>query len=272
MEYLNKIIEGDHIHILKSLPESFVDLIITSPPYGDLRDYNGYVFNYKDTANSLFRILKNGGVCVWIVGDKTENGSETLESLKQALYFKEIGFKVHDTMIYQKVGCPFPESNRYYQNWEYMFVFSKGKPKTFNPLLIKSNGNGNRKVTNTDRQKDGSTQRSDCYINEYHPKHNVWQYGSGYMQTTKDKYAYKHPAMFPENLAKDHILSWSNENDIILDPMCGSGTVCKMAKILNRKYIGIEISKEYCDIANKRVNDVIISNNLLNVFKENTLI
>jgi site-specific DNA-methyltransferase (adenine-specific) len=248
----NKIYQGDCLELMKQIEDNFIDLTVTSPPYDNLREYKGYVFNFEDIAKELFRITKEGGVVVWVVGDATIKGSETGTSFKQALYFKEIGFNLHDTMIYQKFGCPFPETNRYYPAFEYMFVLSKGKPKTTNLIRDRKNKTAGGTFGRTERQKDGSLRlRSafklgrDAKIKEQGVRWNVWQYQG---QTIKG-----HPAPFPEKLAEDHIKSWSNEGDLVFDPFAGSGTTCKMALLNKRNYLGFEISQEYVDIANKRL-------------------
>ena len=199
-------------------------------------------------------MTKNGGVVVWVVGDATIKGSETGTSFKQALYFKDIGFNLHDTMLYLKDPVPLTH-NRYEQAFEYMFVFSKGKPKTFNPILCKCFNVG---------QKLSGTRRHN--LSDLEPAHgigrrvkskkiasNVFYYPTGSNKTTKDKIAYQHPAIFPEALARDHIVSWSNEGDVVLDPMMGSGTVAKMCELLNRRWIGVEVAEEYCKVIAERV-------------------
>lgn len=247
---INKIYNEDCLDTMAKIPDCFIDLTITSPPYDDLRTYNGYSFPFNDIAKELFRVIKQGGVLVWIVADQAKNGSESGTSFRQALYFKEIGFNIHDTMIYQKNSYPFPPKNRYYQQFEYMFVFSKGKPKTANLLKCES---GNKKRKSTQRNKDGTTTSFTSEGKRERIMDNVWIEDTGYMRTTKDKIAYKHPAIFPESLSKKHILTWSNENDLVYDCFMGSGTTAKMCLLNNRNYIGSEISKEYCDIANKRI-------------------
>jgi site-specific DNA-methyltransferase (adenine-specific) len=241
---------------MKSLPNIIIDLTVTSPPYDNLRTYNGYSFDFENIAKELFRVAKDGGVVVWIVGDATINGSETGTSFKQVLYFKEIGFNLHDTMIYQKNSYPFPPSNRYYQQFEYMFVLSKGVPKTANIQTQKTIWKKDTKEISTTRNSNGSVSSMKYAKGKDERKmDNIWLINTGYMRTTKDKIAYKHPAIFPEELVNRHILSWSNEGDMVLDCFLGSGTTGKMAKQLNRKFIGIEISNEYLDIAKKRIND-----------------
>ena len=257
---INKIICGDNIEVMKGWPDECVDLTVTSPPYDNLRDYQGYDFRFEDIAKELFRITADGGVVVWIVGDMTVNGSETGTSFKQALYFKEIGFRLHDTMIYAKRGCPFPENNRYNQKFEYMFILSKGSPKTTKLLtqatLYKSNQIG-KSSSSTIRNADGTMQSMKYETNkETTTRYNIWEYSVGYMKSTKEKVAFEHPATFPEHLASDHIRTWSNINDLIFDPMCGSGTTCKMAHRLGRNYIGIDISSDYCEIARQRLRAV----------------
>ena len=249
---INKIHCGDCLELMPSIDDKTIDLTVTSPPYDNLRDYNGYIFDFEGIATELYRVTKDGGVVVWVIGDATIKGSETGTSFKQALYFKEIGFNLHDTMIYQKDNCPFPASNRYYANFEYMFVFSKGKPKTFNPIVDRENKSFGRKISGTNRQKDGTTKaisNKGKIIEKLGVRFNCWLISEGLRIKG-------HPASFPEQLAHDHIISWSNENDIVLDPMMGSGTTLKMAKLLNRNYIGIDTSEEYCKIAFNRIKAV----------------
>jgi len=244
---------------MKLLPDDSIDLTVTSPPYDNLRTYKGYTFDFEGIAKQLLRVTKLGGVVVWVVGDATIKGSETGTSFKQALYFKEVGFNLHDTMIYKR-HSPFPPSNRYWQVFEYMFVLSKGKPLVFNPLLQAKRMH--TRGFHSHRNKDGSitvespsvTKRLDNAEKRTHRiADNIWEIDSGWMKNTADKIAYEHPAIFPEQLAEDHILSWSNPGDIVLDPMCGSGTTCKMAALNDRDYIGIDISGEYCELARERV-------------------
>jgi len=238
------------------MEDNFIDLTVTSPPYDNLRTYNGYSFDFESIAKELYRVTKDGGVVVWIVGDATIKGSETGTSFKQALYFKECGFNLHDTMIYRKNSYPFPPSNRYYQQFEYMFILSKGKPITFNGLRQETKWRKKSKEISTTRQKDGSTKEMKYEKGKADRlKDNVWDINTGYMRSTKDKIAYSHSAIFPEQLSNDHILSWSNEGDLVYDCFMGSGTTAKMAILNNRNWIGSEMSSEYCDIAEKRIKE-----------------
>ena len=250
---LNKIYNMDSLEGMRMLDDNFIDLTVTSPPYDNLRKYNGYSWDFESIAKELYRVTKQGGVVVWVVGDATINGSETLTSFKQVLFFKEIGFNVHDTMIYLKKTPPLTH-RRYEQEFEYMFVLSKGKPKTFNPILIPKKYMDIREYKTVGRNKNNEYNIGFSSQKETKIKGNVWEYGVGWGKSTKDKIAFKHPAIFPEQLAKDHILSWSNEGDIVMDIFMGSGTTAKMCKLTNRNYIGFEISKEYCDIAEERLN------------------
>ena len=249
----NKIYCENCLDTMARMPGNFIDLVVTSPPYDNLRDYKGYDFDFESIAKSLFRVIKKGGVVVWVVGDQTVNGSETGTSFKQALYFKEIGFNLHDTMIYAKNSFPFPPSNRYFNVWEYMFVFSKGKPKTFNLQRVKT-VNLQRVKTVGWRQADGSMEKMKGEMGkDDRIDSNIWEFNVGFGKSSNEKEAFLHPATFPEKLAARHILSWSNEGDLVYDPFSGSGTTCKMAKEHNRNYIGSEISKEYCQIAEQRL-------------------
>jgi site-specific DNA-methyltransferase (adenine-specific) len=254
---INKIYNENCLETMAKMPDNFIDLTVTSPPYDNLREYKGYSFAFEEIAKELFRITKQGGVLVWIVGDGHENGGETLTSFRQALFFQELGFIVHDTIIYKKNNFSVPFPDKYHQTFEYCFVLSKGKKKTFNPICDRKNkkagqSGGIQSIT----EKDGTrSKRSAKIINEYGKRHNVWEYDTGMYLSTKDKYAFNHPAIFPEELVKDHIISWSNENDLIYDPFMGSGTTAKMAILNNRKYIGSEISEEYCKIIETRIKE-----------------
>ena len=252
---LNKVFNEDCLCTMSKIPDNFIDLIITSPPYDKLRKYNGYIFDFESIAKEIFRIVKQGGVVVWVVNDSTIKGSETGTSFKQALYFKEVGFKLHDTMIFAKNNFIPLTHNRYEQQFEYMFIFSKGKPKTFNPLLEPSKCFGKINTWGFYKGKDEKNYANRFRENqekipykEYKYKSNIWYYSTG------SKKSLSHSAAFPEKLVEDHILSWSNINDIVFDPMCGSGTVAFVAKKNKRNYIASEISAEYCKIIENRLN------------------
>ena len=253
---INKIIHGDCLKVMQDFPDNCIDLTVTSPPYDNLRTYNGFVFDFEGIAKELYRITKPGGVVVWVVGDATINGSETGTSFRQALFFKdEAGFKLYDTMIYAKTAFPKPYPNKYHQVFEYMFVFSKEILGTFNPIKDRRNKKAGKNTgINSVREIDGRlTKRTSKKIGEYGKRFNIWEYRVGKNHTTTDNIAYQHPAIFPEQLAQDHILSWSNPGDLVFDPMVGSGTTCKMAALNDRNYIGIDISEEYCELARERI-------------------
>jgi len=246
---VNKIYCENCVDTMARMDDNFIDLTVTSPPYDNLRTYNGYSFDFEKVAKELYRTTKEGGVVVWVVNDKTDKGSESGTSFRQALYFKEIGFNLHDTMIWIKDGGGAVGSNKCYtQNFEYMFVFSKGKINTTNLIYDKPNasfgkdksGVGRRLVTGEHKIEKRKPSA------EFSRRNNYW-----YIAPQKGE----HPAVFPEALANDHILSWSNENDLIYDPFIGSGTTAKMSILNNRKFIGSEVSKEYCEIAEKRINE-----------------
>jgi site-specific DNA-methyltransferase (adenine-specific) len=254
---LNKVYNVDCLEGLKQLEDNYIDLTITSPPYDDIRKYNGYSFDFENIAKELYRVTKKGGVVVWVVGDQTINGSESGTSFKQALYFKEIGFNLHDTMIYLKPSASFPEKTRYYQVFEYMFILSKGSPKTINLIADKKNKWAGETSfgKSSFRNKDGSLKVKDkIKVKEFGVRNNVWEISNGKGFSTKDDIAFLHPAIFPEELVKDHIISWSNKGDIVMDIFMGSGTTAKMAILNDRKWIGFEISKEYCEITRKRID------------------
>tara|TARA_B100000214_G_scaffold105383_1_gene73997 strand:+ start:1539 stop:2798 length:1260 start_codon:yes stop_codon:yes gene_type:complete len=356
---LNSILCGNSVEKLKLLPDGSVDLTVTSPPYDDIRFYsdeftaafnksvddfenekeykralsafkreriaekltenNGYSFPFEDIADELHRVTKPGGVVVWVVGDAVDKGSESGSSFRQALYFKDIGFNIHDTMIYEKNGTAFParrDGNRYSQIFEYMFVFTKGKPKTHKLVCDKPNkwtgwGSFNDKFnfdsideSHTEKEKeelyglirkalksmgyketqDGVTIDDDGFdfrkvdysklglgissmrgkdgklksrvqkpVPEFSPRNNIWKYNTGKNFSTKDKIAFEHPAIYPEKLVEDHVLTWTEPGDVVLDPFVGSGTTTKMAHLNGRDWIGIDISQKYAELARERM-------------------
>ena len=261
-KFFNQIICGDNVEVMQQMPDNCIDLTVTSPPYDNLRTYNGFSFNFEEVAQELYRITKDGGVVVWVVGDATIKGSETGTSFKQALYFKDIGFNLHDTMIWDKQNCSSVGSmNRYENTFEYMFVLSKGNLKTANIIKDRANKRAGEKQHGSIRQKDGTVRKTSQYgkreIAEFGRRRNVWN-----VFPAKSPKERLHPAPFPEQLAKDHIISWSNPGDFIFDPFIGSGTTAKMALLNGRNYCGIDISEEYCEIARQRLEQAQMQQSL----------
>lgn len=252
---LNKVYQESNIETLKRMEDNLLDLTLTSPPYDDMRDYKGYSFEFKKLAEELFRATKKGGVVVWVVADRTKKGSETGTSFKQALFFMECGFNLFDTMIYSKPPRGACGNNKsYWQSFEYMFVFSKGSPKTLNLIKDRKNKESRAGDNGTRRLKNGELKQvKRGGYGEFGRRTNIWEYRVGKGHSTKDEIAFNHPAIFPEALAKDHIITWSNKNDIVYDPFAGSGTTCKMAQLSVRKWVASEISGEYCNIINERL-------------------
>jgi site-specific DNA-methyltransferase (adenine-specific) len=245
---MNIIYNEDCLETMKGMENNSIDLTITSPPYDSLRIYNGYSFNFPQVAKSLYEVTKPGGVLVWIVGDETIKGSETGTSFRQALGLKEAGFNLHDTMIWRKTN-PMPKfkHKRYFDVFEYMFILSKGQPKTFNPLLQPNKRAGELYDYTAKLKTTGKVRTKKTFnINDERYKDNIWECAVAKNETD-------HPAVFPESLIADHITSWSNEGDIVYDPFIGSGTTALVARSLGRNYIGSEISQEYCQIAEKRL-------------------
>ena len=254
-DLINKIHNENCLETMAKMPDNFIDLTVTSPPYDGLRTYNGYSFDFESVAKELYRVTKEGGVVVWVVGDATVKGSETGTSFKQALYFNEIGFNLHDTMIFQKTN-PIPQiyRKRYNGIFEYMFVFSKGKVKTHNPIKIdclhaglELNGTTYKNYSKNEQTREKLAKP----VKDKKIKGNIWEYVVG--KRREDQEAKGHPAPFPCELVKDHIISWSNENDLVYDPFMGSGTTAKMSILNNRNWIGSEISSEYCNIIEERI-------------------
>ena len=252
-----KLINGDCLTEMKNILDNEIDLTVTSPPYDNLRTYNNSLkwgeHIWKSIIKELYRITKTGGVVVWVVGDATINGSETGTSFKQALHFKEVGFNLHDTMIYQKAGTGMAGSLRcYIQAFEYMFVFSKLIPKTINIIRDRKNIRAGKINKNPARlNKDGDRkQQNHVMTEEYGRRLNIWKYGHEGLN-------HGHPAIFPKRLAKDHIITWSNEKDVVFDPFMGSGTTGIVCKQLNRDFVGIELDTEYSKIAETRIKKAV---------------
>lgn len=250
---LNKVYCENCLDTMSRMDDKFIDLTVTSPPYDNLREYNGYDFDFNLIANELYRVTKIGGVVVWVVSDQTINGSESGTSFKQALYFKDIGFNLHDTMIYEQAGTGAKGSNlSYWQSFEYMFIFSKGKPNAINLIsdVVNTVAGKKRSTSRKANLIKSRQERGNIFGPDFSRRPNIWRYAVGGNGT-------EHPAPFPERLAADHIYSWSNEGDIVYDPFMGSGTTAAACLRLNRNYIGSEISADYVELIRKRLSPII---------------
>lgn len=256
-DFRNTVVQGDCVEVMASLETGSIDLTVTSPPYDNLRNYKGFAFDFESIAQQLFRITKDGGIVVWVVNDATIDGTETGTSFRQALHFKDIGFNLHDTMIFRKRN-PIPQiyRRRYNNEFEFMFVFSKGQVKTHNPLKVdclhaglELNGTTYKNYSKNDQTRSKMAKP----VGQQKIKGNIWEYVVGKKQEDQDAKA--HSAPFPVALARDHVMSWTNEGDLVLDPMCGSGTTCIAAKQMGRDFLGIDISHEYCEISRERIKN-----------------
>jgi len=264
---VNRIICGDNVEVMLGMPSVSVDLVLCSPPYDSLRDYTGYTFDFENVAHQLYRVLKSGGVVAWVINDATVNGNRTGTSFKQALRFKEIGFFLHDVIIIEKSGTSFPSQGRYTACYEFMHILSKGKPKTVNLIKDSVKKWAGSWGKTRQRQADGSLRDStakNCGAGKsgkdetgahgFKARTNIWPVitGKGFAHLDGDL-AYAHPATFATTLALDVVKSWSNPGDLVMDPCVGSGTTCVAAKMLKRNYLGIDVSPEYCQLAEKRL-------------------
>jgi site-specific DNA-methyltransferase (adenine-specific) len=248
-----KLFKGSCVDKLRDFKDGCVDLTVTSPPYDNLKDYLGNISSWceeswKSIIKDLYRVTSDGGVVVWVVNDATIDGGETGSSFKQALWAVECGFKL-ETMIWEKIGSGCFGSNKLYaQNFEYMFIFIKGKPTRGKLILDRKNKTkpGTVMKVNANIQTDGSSKYQRTIVSkEFGKRNNIW--------TIDTERKVDHPAPFPLQLAKDHIISWSNEGDTVLDPFMGSGTTGIAAKLLNRSFLGIELADEYFDMAKERI-------------------
>ncbi len=251
---LDSIICGDNCDVMGTFPRECVDLVVTSPPYDDLRTYGGHDWDFYGVAWQLCRVLKDGGVIVWVVGDQCKDGSETGTSMMQALHFKTLGLRLHDTMIYATNKPPMND-RRYQQCWEYQYVLTKGPPKTANLLTERCAYAGSPTAARY-RQADGELRdrHGPGVIGDTKPRENIWWFPSG----NGKQEVVKHPAPFPLRLASDHVATWTVEGDIVLDPFNGSGTTTKAARELARRYIGIDVNSEYCEDARKRLEQQLL--------------
>lgn len=257
----------DCLDYLKTVPSNSIKFTLTSPPYDNIRNYKGYSFPFEEIAQELWRTTKEGGVIAWNVADATINGGETGTSMRQALYFMSLGFRLHDTMIYAKKN-PMPagvSSKRYHQAWEYIFILSKNAPETFNPIMVKAKF-GHLDANMKHRGKNGDITYTKTKRNEFTKVRNIFEYNVGGGHSTKDKVAFQHPAIMPEQLASDMISTWTNQGDTVFDPFTGSGTTAKMCLILDRKFYGTEMSEDYCKIALERLKPFFNYRNLFNQF------
>jgi len=245
--------QQDCVEWMLTQPHESIDCVLTSPPYDNIRSYNGYTFDFESTATELVRLLAPGGVIIWNVADATQGGSETGTSMRQALYFMSLGLRLHDTQIYVKRN-PMPtnvQTRRYHQAWEYMFVFSKGTPAVFNPIQVDAKYTGNARMKY--RGTDGTIEYKTTIRNVKTKLRNVFEYTIGGGHTTKNKQLSSHPALMPEQLALDQLTTWADTHSVIYDPFAGAGTTLWAAQQLGFSSVGTEIDSDYCALIHDRM-------------------
>jgi site-specific DNA-methyltransferase (adenine-specific) len=247
---LNTIYNENCVDTMQRMESGSIDLVVTSPPYDNLREYNGYEFDFKAIAAELVRVIKPGGVIVWVIGDQVIKGSESGSSFRQALHFMDLGLRLHDTMIWRKTNpMPKVKTKRYFDVFEYMFILSKDQPQTFNPIMQPTKQGGKIYSSTVKKITAGKERQEKTFVlNHERYKDNIWDIAVAQNKTA-------HSAVFPEQIALDHISTWSNENETVYDPFMGSGTTAKAALKLGRNFIGSEISAEYIEIANARLGN-----------------
>lgn len=253
----NRIILTECVKGMKSVPDDIIPLTVTSPPYEGLRTYDGLAdWNFMDVAKELYRITMPGGVVVWVVQEQIVNGSESGESSRQRLAFANIGFRLHHTMVLGKLGGHQHSKGRYGGALEYAFILSKGKPRYFCPFRDKKNKEAGREKIFSNRRIDGTfPAKKKARVHPYGFRSPIWFYATGKHHTANEDYAFDHPALMPQQMAEDFILSWSKVGDLVFNPFAGAGTVLKMALLNHRRYLGFEINPKYVEIARRRLKE-----------------
>jgi DNA modification methylase len=261
-KFVDQILHFDCVEGMRLLPDECIDLTLTSPPYGEIRRYGGQAFDtakFRAVAGELLRLTKPGGVVVWVVREQAPRGQgETGDSSRQRLYFQEVGFRLHHTMVMDRKGCRWPGRNRYGHPLEYAFILSRGRPKSVHLIRDRENRHAGKVGTFLRRSKEGGVEPAGRpqIVPMLGVRGPVWSYAVGRNVTTKDHYALRgHPALMPEKMALDHIISWSRPGDLVFDPFCGAGTTCKMAALSGRHFFGIEVHEPYYQLALKRVRE-----------------
>ncbi len=253
----NKIILSDCRDGMAALSNECIPFTLTSPPYDGLRTYDGLAdWNFMDVAKELYRITMQGGVVVWVVQEQIIDGSESGETSRQRLAFANIGFRLHHTMVMGKLGGIQFSSNRYGRPLEYAFILSKGPPRYFNPLRDRPNKEAGRVKVFLNRNRDGSfAPVKRTQVHPYGLRGSIWFYPTGKNNSAKEDYAFEHPALMPEQMAEDDILSWTKVGDLVFNPFAGAGTALKMALLNHRSYLGFEINPKYVEIARRRLRE-----------------
>jgi site-specific DNA-methyltransferase (adenine-specific) len=255
---LNKIICGDAVEELKKIPNNSIDILVTSPPYDGIRKYNGFNYDLHATGKEIYRVLKDGGVAIMVIQDQTKNFGKTLTSFRTIVdWVDNIGFKLFETVIYRKYGAEGAWWNKRFRvDHEYMPIFLKGeRPQYFNkdPLKIPSKHGGKTMTGGGTRLTNGIRIPTRAItINPMKCRGTIWEYMTAGDGT---RLKHKHPATFPDKLPYDFIQCFCPPNGVVLDPFIGSGTTALAAIELDRNYIGIDISKEYCDLARRRIKE-----------------
>lgn len=243
-EYQNKIICGDSEEILKRLPDNCIDLVFTSPPYNFGLEYESTDDDHKwekyfeklfNIFNECIRVVKYGGRIVINIQPLFSDYIPSHHIISNFFINKKMIWKGEILWEKNNYNCKYTAwgswkspSNPYLKyTWEFIEVFCKGSLK-----------------------KEGISDNADIIGDEF----KKWVYGKWSIAPERKMKEYEHPAMFPEELVNRVLKLFSFKNDIILDPFNGAGTTCYIARLLSRKYIGIDISQEYCEKALNRLN------------------
>jgi site-specific DNA-methyltransferase (adenine-specific) len=259
-EFVDQIIHNDCVSEMATLPDNCIPLTVTSPPYDKLRRYGGQRWSFETfekVARQLFRLTMPGGVVLWVVQDGTVDGSLTGTSARQWLYFQQIGFDLNSVLILATRGWR-SQTSRYANQFHFGFVLSKGRPRAFHPIRDRINSTAGQRLRCSRRSASGeavTTYNGDRRLGLHGYRANVWFYDVGGGKSTKDRYASRHEALMPEQMARDLIISWSRPGDLIFDPFCGAATTCKMALLSHRHYLGIEAHALYYRLALRRMRD-----------------
>lgn len=255
-DWVDKVHCMECVEGMEMLPDDCVDLVVTSPPYDAVRKYNGFAFDLHQTGAQIHRVLKDGGIAAMVIQDQTKDFGKSLTSFRTIIdWCDSFGFKLFECVIYRKNGSEGAWwKHRFRVDHEYIPLFLKGdRPAYFDkqPLRVPSkhggkvmSGSGNRR---TDGATNGTVRRE---INATKCRGTIWNY---LMAGDKNPLKRKHPAVFPDAIPSDLIQCFCPPGGIVLDPFIGSGSTAVQALKHERHFIGFDISQEYCDLCNQRL-------------------
>lgn len=256
MSVMGHLSIADAIEHASTLASDSVDLVLFSPPYDGVRDYRGnWTLDLPALGSELLRVVKDGGFAVMVIADGTKNQRKSMTTFRTAVAWEDAGWSLFESVIYSRDGRPGAWwATRFRVDHEHILMFYKGKrprPVTHHDGLRVPSKHAGKKWTGTQRLTDGTLVKTSATVAADKCRGTIWHYATSNSEGNRTKA--KHPATFPDALARDVILALSAPGDVVYDPMMGSGTSVVIAAQEGRRWLGNDFFAEYVEIAQQRL-------------------